>query len=223
MRRNRRAIILFLGGLGLLSLACSALSNLTRSSALAGGDPSAVVLFSDDFSDPNSGWDRVVADEGTTDYEGGYYRILVNQPQHDYWANPGRTFGDVRIEVEATKAGGPDDNDFGLICRYQDAGNFYAFLISSDGYSGIMKVTDRTSEILGNENLMETDAIQQGASTNRIRGDCIGATLTLYVNGQQVHSVTDTAFGSGDVGLLAGTYAESGTDIHFDNFFVYQP
>lgn len=223
MRRNRRALVLFLGALGLLSLACSGLSNLTRSSAPAGGDPSAVVLFSDDFSDPNSGWDRVVADEGTTDYEDGHYRILVNQPQHDYWANPGQTFGDVRIEVEATKAGGPDDNDFGLICRYQDVDNFYAFLISSDGYYGIMKVADGTSEILGNANLMETDSIQQGASTNRIRGDCVANNLTLYVNGQQVHRVQDSAFGSGDVGLLAGTYDESGTDIHFDNFFVYRP
>jgi hypothetical protein len=35
--------------------------------------------------------------------------------------------------------------------------------------------------------------------------------------------VQDDTFASGDVGLLAGTYDEIGTDIHFDNFVVRAP
>jgi hypothetical protein len=35
--------------------------------------------------------------------------------------------------------------------------------------------------------------------------------------------VSDSDFASGDVGLLAGTYDEVGTDIHFDNFVVRKP
>lgn len=223
MRERTRGQLAFTGALGVLALACSALPGVSRTPAIAGADPSAEVLFADDFSDPNSGWDRVKAEEGVTDYANGRYRILVNQAQHDYWANPGRSFGDVRVEVDATKAGGPDDNDFGLICRYQDTDSFYAFLISSDGYVGIMKVSQGSSEMLGTDGLQQTDAIRQGGTTNHIRGDCVGSTLTLYVNGKQVHSAEDSAFSSGDVGLLAGTYDVSGTDIHFDNFFVYKP
>lgn len=223
MTERIRAQLTFVGALGVLALACSLLPSGSGTSAISGPDPSAEVLFADDFSDPSSGWDQVQADEGITDYANGRYRIFVNQPQHDYWANPGRSFGDVRVEVDATKAGGPDDNDFGLICRYQDVENFYAFLISSDGYFGIMKVSQGSSEMLGTDALQPSDAIRQGGTTNHIRGDCVGAQLTLHVNGEQVYSATDSTFSSGDVGLLAGTYDVSGTDIHFDNFFVLKP
>ena len=67
------------------------------------------------------------------------------------------------------------------------------------------------------------DAIETGNVTNDIKVDCVGSTLTLYANGSQLISVEDTAFASGDVGLLAGTFDTPGTDIHFDNFVVRQP
>jgi hypothetical protein len=53
--------------------------------------------------------------------------------------------------------------------------------------------------------------------------DCIGDTLTLFVNDQQLAQVRDNEFPSGDVGLIAGTYDTPGTDIRFDNFVVYKP
>lgn len=49
----------------------------------------------------------------------------MKMTEYDAWANQSRSFpGDVRIEVDAAKIGGPDDNDFGVICRYQDIDNF---------------------------------------------------------------------------------------------------
>ena len=68
-----------------------------------------------------------------------------------------------------------------------------------------------------------SEAINQGNATNRLRADCIGQTLTLYVNDQQVFQTSDSQFSSGDVGLIAGTFDVAGTDIHFDNFVVRKP
>ena len=62
-----------------------------------------------------------------------------------------------------------------------------------------------------------------GSASNHIRADCVGDTLTLYVNGMQLAQVKDARFPAGDVGLIAGTYATPGTDIRFDDFIVYQP
>jgi len=39
----------------------------------------------------------------------------------------------------------------------------------------------------------------------------------------KIDEVKDTELVSGDVGLIAGTYNEPGTDIRFDNFIVRQP
>jgi len=218
MTKPLSSLARFLVPLLALTLACSALSGPEINAPV---DPSA--LFSDDFSDPDSGWDRAQEETGVTDYDNGTYRIFVDESQHDYWANPGLSFTDVQVEVDATKNGGPDDNDFGLICRYQDTENFYAFLISSDGFYAILKYSGGSSETLGSDSWPPSEAINQGAATNHLRADCIGDSLALYANDQQLHAVTDSAFSSGDVGLIAGTFDEPGADIAFDDFVVLQP
>lgn len=209
------------------SLALISLAALTIACSLGGKSPAAStepgVLFSDDFSSTSSGWDRQTTSEGATDYADGVYRIYVNDTNVDYWANPGESFTDVRVEVEATKVGGPDDNDLGVICRYVDIDNFYFGLISSDGYAVIGKVKDGEQAGISSDGMEPVEGIKLGDATNLIRLDCVGGGLTLFVNGTQIATVADSDFASGDVGLMAGTYDTAGTDIHFDNFVVRQP
>jgi hypothetical protein len=210
-------IALFVVVIFLTALAC----------ALPGGNSSSSdpnVLFQDDFSSTDSGWEQISRDEtGITDYDQGGFRIQVLQPHYDYWVNPGLSFTDVSIEADAKKIGGPEDNDFGLICRYSDANNFYVFLAASDGYFAIGKYTNDNFEIIGGDYLQETDTVKSGDATNHLRADCVGSTLTMYINGTQVQQVTDSEHTSGDVGLIASTYDTSGTDILFDNFIVRKP
>ena len=219
MKLNLR-LFSFIAVLALAVLACG-----------GGGDaPDAQdsnILFQDDFSNKSGNWDEVNAEDGVTNYANDAYQIRVNTTQLDVWANPeGQSFTDVRIEVQATKqAGSTDNNDFGLICRYQDESNYYYFIISSDGYYGIGKVKDGVQNLIdmADNNMLPTDTITVGDATNTIRADCVGSTLTLYVNGQQVDSKTDTDFTEGNVGLMAGTFEEVYTDILFDNFKVLEP
>lgn len=182
------------------------------------------VLFSDNFSDTSKKWDSITTDSGSTDYYNGAYRILLNIIDAKAWAKPeNESFTDARIEVNATKNGGPDNNDFGIICRYLDSNQFYYAVISSDGYYGIMKMTGGGSQLIGEKSMLESKTILNGAVTNHIRFDCVGTTLTLFINGSQVDQQTDTDYTTGNVGLLAGSFDTPGTDILFDNFFVYKP
>jgi len=182
------------------------------------------ILFEDDFSDSDSGWDRSSFDGGLTDYEAGSYRILVTETNYSAWANPSRNYSDVRVEVDAVKIGGDDDNEFGLICRHANIDNFYVATISSDGFYGFLKRVDGESLALVNmENMLPSDAINLGDASNHIRLDCVGATLSLYVNGEFVGETVDNSIGAGDVGLYAGTFSVPGTDIFFDNFVVQIP
>lgn len=181
------------------------------------------VLFQDDFSDPNSGWDKISKDDGQTNYVDGAYRISVNQPNMDIWANPGLEFSDVRIEVDAVKMGGPDDNDFGVTCRARDKYHFYFLIISSDGYYGIGKISGDQQKLLGMDAMQPSETIKQGAAGNHIRADCIGDTLSLYANGEKLASTKDTEYAGGDVGLIAGAFDTAGTDIYFDNYSVLKP
>jgi len=185
--------------------------------------PAAKVLFQDDFSDTGSGWDRVNATDGVTDYADGVYRIYVNSTNTDVWANPGLEFSNVRVEVDATKMGGDDNNDLGVICRYQDNENFYFFVISSDGYFGVGKVSAGTQDLIGEESMPPSEHIKTGNASNRLAAECVGETLRIHVNGQLLGEYTDTEFATGDVGLMAGAFDVQGTDIHFDNFIVTEP
>jgi hypothetical protein len=180
-------------------------------------------LFKDDFSSPSSGWSRTVSRNGAMDYDAGTYRMLILKTNYDLWSVSGQAFKDVRVEAGATRVKGPVENRFGLICRFRDSRNFYFFIISSDGYFAIGKVRDGVRTLLGQTMMAPNPAIALGGSPNRLRFDCVGPALTAYVNDLIVAATGDSDFPAGDVGLLAGTFTQSGVDVAFDHFVVIKP
>jgi len=220
MNKHNR-IFLILSLLVLLSLACS----VSRISQIFGEYPSdeGDLLFQDGFSDPSSGWDRVRTVEGMTDYESDRYRIVVNASNADYWANPGLYFQNVVIRVDAGKESGSDDNDFGVLCHYQDTENFYFLIISSDGYYGIGKVQDGEQVLLEPPQMYHSEEIFTGNQVNHIQAVCADACLALSINGALVAETTDLSFDEGDIGLIVGSFDDPGVDIWFDNLTVTVP
>jgi hypothetical protein len=216
--QSYRPVRIMLCILSLAVFAC-VMPSFVSSSTIA---PSGTVLFKDDFSSPASGWDRYESAEGTMDYDGGAYRIQVNALQVNFWSTPHKDFSDVRMEVDAGKINGPDENRIGLICRY--TGNqYYLFVISSDGYYGIGIFTNGHLTLLGQSEMQSSDKIKTGIAVNHLRADCNGDTLSLVVNGLLVTQVHDPSLKHGDVGLLAGTFTQPGADVIFDNFVVMKP
>jgi hypothetical protein len=215
-----KRLLILLTSLIVLSLACSKTATTPAPQDL--NAPSGSVLFQDDFAQPVTGWDRFMAAEGTIDYDAGGYRLLVNSPETNFWSTPHKNFADTRLEVDAGKLGGPDENRIGLICRFTGT-DYYFFMITSDGYYGIGIFSGDKAVLLGQSEMQANSNIKTGLAVNHLRADCVGNTLTLYVNGFQVASVQDATLKTGDVGLLAGTFAQPGVDIVFDNFVALKP
>ena len=82
---------------------------------------------------------------------------------------------------------------------------------------------DGQATLLGQSEMLASTNINKSMAVNHLRADCIGNTLTFYVNGFQIAQAQDSTLPSGDVGLIAGTFAEPGVDVLFDNFVVLQP
>lgn len=194
-------------------------AKLTGASPVSGkpGD----LLFQDKFESNVSGWDRLANDGGIMDYDGGGFRILIRQPNMNYWSTPQKNFGDVRVEADITRLNGPDENRAGLICRYQ-SGDYYFFIISNDGYYAIGKFIGGQTLLLGIGEMQFSESIQKDAM-NHLRADCIGNTLTLYVNFTQIATAQDSDFVNGDIGVIAGAFTQPGVDVLFQNFVVMQP
>ena len=218
MYLNKKIVLVFVALVSTI-LACNFSSNPCQPPEGLGA------IFWDDFSDTDCEWDQSEDEQALTDFQDGGYRIFVKKSNYSAWANPNESSNtDVRVEADALKNGGDDDNEFGLICRHVDAENFYVATISSDGYYGFLRrLGGGDIELIGMESMLSSDAVQLGGASNHIRLDCVGSILTLYVNGEMVGQASDSALTNGDVGLYAGTFEIAGTDILFDNFVVYQP
>jgi len=190
-------------------------------------DPS--VLFQDDFAQPTSGWNAHTGAEAATNYDNGQYLIAVEQTGVDVWAQPGLEFTDTRLEVETQYAAGPLNNEFGVMCRYTrrgDRSSFYFFLISSDGYYAQGKVVENKRTVLNpatGDFQPASVILQDPAAINQLSATCQGSHFTFAVNGAVLGEFDDSELARGDIGLIAGTYDETGVQIRFDNLVVKKP
>ena len=178
--------------------------------------------WSDDFSDPASGWQAESDASAEVRCYEGVMSLLVKVPNRLAWASAGREFSDFRLAVEATQVAGPDDNEYGVLVRMRDADHFYRFSISGDGYYLVSKYDGGAWEVL-NGDWTSSAAIHLGAVTNLLEIVCRGATMTFLVNGVTLTQVEDSSYSRGDVGLYAGSFFEPGVEIHFDNLTVTEP
>ena len=184
-------------------------------------------LFADDFSGEfDCGWALYDRGGGTAAIDNAAMQLTVGQPGQLWWTNPGRSFDDVVITTEARQVDGPNDNAYGVICRYQDEENFYAFMVSGDGYFAIGKYqsgNETVTYLTPDAQFQPSDAINVGVASNELRVSCIGNQLSMEVNGIPLLSVTDPTFVNGDVGLAAATLQQGTTIVEFDNVRVTTP
>lgn len=184
-------------------------------------------LFNDTFSgEEDCGWATYSRNGASSEVADGVLTLTTSQPGQIWWTNPGRMFDDVIISVETDHAGGPQDNAYGVICRYQSSENFYVFLISSDGYYAIGKYQSGSAQVeylSGEGQYVASEAINQGTARNTLRASCVGNELTLTVNGELLETVNDATFVSGDIGLSASAFEPGVLSIHFDNMRVLAP
>jgi hypothetical protein len=180
----------------------------------------AMVLLEDDFSDPQSGWDRRSDADAEWDYRDGEYRIAVSTPDLAVWSNMSEPhdWADLAVTVDARRVEGPLDNQYGMIVRYQDQSNFYLFSISSDGMFTVQMLRD--DEWIDLVTWTASEAVRQGEATNTLRVECDGTHMRFFVNDKLLTEGEDDTFPSGGVGLMAGSFEEGNMVVHFDNLLV---
>ena len=184
-------------------------------------------LLRDDFSGEQScGWRQYNQGGAVVEIADGNLSISTSQTGQIWWTNAGRDFSDVIVTVQARQTSGPNNNAYGVLCRYQDENNFYIFLISGDGYYAIGKYQTGEQQITyltPNQEYVFSDLINQGVATNLLRVSCIGNELSLSVNGLPLVTVTDDSFAGDDVGLGVSTLEPGTAVVQFDDLLVLAP
>jgi hypothetical protein len=182
-----------------------------------------VRIWKDDFEGEKSWFTGIKEDSYTFEFLNGAYRIYNNLLGSIVWSIRGESYTDVRLEVDLMKQKGPKDGYYGLICRYVDSKNYYALVIGGDNTFHIVKMEKSKINYIQQGDI-PTQILKAKDEYNRIRADCIGSSLVLYVNDKKVTETQDSSFPSGDVGIGVGNQLEAaGIDVVFDNFEIWQP
>jgi predicted GH43/DUF377 family glycosyl hydrolase len=186
---------------------------------LKGGNGSSCpAYYTDNFSDPGSGWP--VSDNGDRRYAyvGGEYQIWVKNPNKGWSVTPGAKATDFTASVSARRASGTTGG-YGIIFGInEDWSQWYEFDIGVNSYS-IWKYNSGYAPAL--RNWTYSPAVATGTNWNRLKVIRQGSNISVYVNNQLLSTVTDGSFtGFRRIGLTAGSGSVS-NDVRFDNFSLY--
>jgi len=203
--------------------ACSVFNHGKISQDVLPWKKSGDVLLADNFSDENSGWEIVNNVYELKGYSTNGYLISVNQENSRSLSTTGRSFNNSVSEVSLQKITGARDSQFGLICRYQDKLNFYAFVITADGYAGIVRFLEGEAALLGSDQFIRFEAVNQDDGVNSLTASCIENTLELKVNDKKVISSEDNSFANGENGLMVETFETKGVTVVFNDLKIVKP
>jgi serine/threonine protein kinase len=181
-------------------------------------------VFFDDFSTPANGWPQDSLPNGSYSYQGGAYSISVLQNDLSLPAVPDSVFSDLRMTVEVRRGSG-DKGYYGVLCRVQDAENYYFFILRPDGYfeMGRYQLGSFTSLTSKSGGWIYHAAIQTGDATNHLQAECEGDQLRFFVNDELLWQASDNAFSAGKPGLVVAALDDGGFQALFDDFTVYSP
>lgn len=175
-------------------------------------------LYSDDFSDPASGWPVVDTGSISQGYLDGEYSMTVIYGQDTRLiAAPGFEASDYIVTVDVRNPSTMDNGMHGVVFGLSaDQSQYYTFEINNFGFYYLSRYDSGTSTDLDSGML---DYLQQ--YTNTIKIERNGSQIKAYVSDHLVTSVSDATYtGSRQVGvtILSGSDASGA---YFDNFAVY--
>ena len=185
----------------------------------------STVLLEDDFSARGSNWGTLTDSDSSIEYAEDTLHMLIFTKDFFVWSTPNdNDYENVHMEVTVTNNDTDPTTAFGLLCAQQtEEWSFYYFAITPAGEYAIAKaVTDEADFFFtNNDQWTSSDLIVPNAVSYRVGADCGNGSLILYVNGQQIVSVSDTTYSIGNVGLFTWSGEDvASADVTFDDFLV---
>ena len=182
------------------------------------------VFFKDDFSAPGN-WVVASNATGSSAYEqDGFALGLAVDNQINVSVPNFASVQDVSVSAQARILAGGQNVFYGVVCRYQDANNYYMFRITNQGNYSIAKVVNNQVTNFGAVQWgYDPQTILTGDQVNTLRADCSGDTLTLFVNDHQIAQEIDSDLKTGGYGLVMGTLGTPAGKVWFGHFSAIVP
>jgi hypothetical protein len=181
------------------------------------------VLYSDDFSNNQSGW-RQSDDAGEQfQYSDGQYVISFPKDGLVHLTCANRKFTDAVLTVDSMFVSGDANYTWSwVVWRFIDVNNFYVLEFNGNGDFCVSRRLNGNYNALTINQLDSTSGeLKQGQQWNNIAISSKDGSSSISLNGKFVASVQDSAFTSGDVCLGATAIGASTGKVAFDNLVIY--
>jgi serine/threonine protein kinase len=180
-------------------------------------------ILEDDFSD-DSIWGLLDGDSSNISYADESLQVQVYKENWIVWTTPDEEFYEnVHMEVTAYNNNDESTTGFGIVCYQQADGTsyYYAAMTPSGQYAIAKAAEGETDLFLTNDDEWGPSDLIGSKSTYRIGMDCANGTLSLYVDGQLIDSVSDDSYTSGSSGLIVWSGKKvNSADVSFDDFLM---
>lgn len=217
-------VFLAIACLALAALACQAVTGFGGGA----GTPDAPsdrgrVILDDDFSSVQ--WGTGTDADSSVEYANDALQMIIFSKNYFVWSTPDdQDYENIHMEVTVTNNDTDPTTAFGIMCHQQITSDaFYYFAITPAGQYAIAKASIAAKDVfLTNDDQWEySDFVTANAPSYRIGADCGNGTLTLYVDGQQVASVSDPTYTDGGVALFAWSGEDvASANVTFDDFVM---
>ena len=146
---------------------------------------------------------------------------LGDEDLYVYYMYTPHEYEDVAIKLNATNRG-RNNNNVSLVCRMNSEGTqWYEFSVESGGLWYLYAFDEKYNTIANGG----TQALKQGREVNEYGMTCQGDEITLYINGEELRSVTDNKYGlgSGLVGFNISSLNVLPITVEVNWFEIAQP
>lgn len=247
--RNRFQIFLAVGCLALVGLACQALSGSPAATATqvpvqdtvapidtesplpaeteAPPVETSGTLLEDDFtSGGRTSWGTGTDTDSSVEYVDDSLNMQLFTENYIVWSTPNdTTYDNVHMEVTVLNNGSDSATAFGIICnqQYPITDSRYYFAVTPGGEYAIGRAALALDDVIlsNNGEWGKSDLIAKDATSYRIGADCGSNNLTLYVDGQQVATASDSTYTSGRIALFIWSASDLSTaNVSFDDFVM---
>ena len=177
--------------------------------------------YFDDFTNPASGWYVGSFTASSCGYVGGEYQIYTWDVGWLTYCGANLYASDLRIEVDV-RAATHHYGSLGVYFASGASGRYYFLIDDNYGMYTLVRRDVATSSYTPLIGWTSSAAIKTGSQTNHLKVVRAGSVITVFANGQQLNTATDSTYGAGYLGLVSqvASNEQANYDARFDNFLL---
>lgn len=175
----------------------------------------------DTFDQTAADWDTFVVPGNLALFRlgGGVLEGAVVGDRGYIWSLNRAFYRNTAIDARIQQTQGSVGNGFGILCRADEAGNGYYFVISSARQFAILRATPDADDPVPLVAWQPHPALRPGFEPNDLSITCVDDYLVFSANGQFLAETRDQTFAGGQVGVALGATNQTAW-VSFDNIRV---